>query len=69
MVQKNLYRLKLLIALVYVEGVTNVIENIRRGAWVAQPVEHLTLDFHSGHGPRVMGSSPTSGSTLSMEPG
>ena len=34
---------------------------------VAQLVEH-PLDFGSGHDPRVMGLSPTSGSTLSMEP-
>ena len=29
-----------------------------RGAWVAQSVKHLTLDFGSGHDPRVVGSSP-----------
>ena len=28
------------------------------GAWVAQMVEHPTLDFRSGHDPRTMGSSP-----------
>ena len=39
-----------------------------RGAWAAQSVEHPTLDFSSGHDPRVVGSSPTSGSVLSMEP-
>ena len=38
------------------------------GVWVAQSVEHLTLDFGSGHDPRVMGLSPTSGSMLSMKP-
>ena len=34
------------------------------GTWVAQSVECLTLDFSSGHGhdPRVVGSSPSSGS-------
>ena len=37
------------------------------GTWVAQSVEHQTLDFGSGHDPRVMGSSPTLGSTLSVE--
>ena len=37
-------------------------------AWMAQLVEHLTLDFGSGHDPRVMGSSPTLGSVLSMGP-
>ena len=39
-----------------------------RGTWVAQWVERLTLDFGSGHDPRVIGSSPTLGSVLSMEP-
>ena len=33
-----------------------------------QLVEHLTLDFSSGHGPRVMGWSPVLGSVLSREP-
>ena len=28
-----------------------------QGTWVAQLVEHLTLDFRLGHNPRVMGSS------------
>ena len=31
-------------------------------------VEHLTIDFSSDHDPRVMGSSPTSGSVLNVEP-
>ena len=35
---------------------------------MAQLVEHLTLDFVSGHDPRVVGSSPVSGSVLSVEP-
>ena len=35
---------------------------------MAQSVEHLTLDFGSGHDPRVMGSSPASGSELSVKP-
>ena len=39
-----------------------------RGAWVPQSVEHLTLDFSSGHDPRVMEWRPTSGSALSVEP-
>ena len=39
-----------------------------RVAWVAQLVECLTLDCSSGRDPRVMGSSPTSGSTLSVKP-
>ena len=25
------------------------------GAWVAQYIEHLTLDFGTGHDPRVVG--------------
>ena len=37
--------------------------------WVAQLVEHLTLDFGSGHDPWVMGSNPVSGSLLNVEPG
>ena len=39
-----------------------------RDTWVAQLVEPLTLDLGSGHGPRVTGSSPSSGSVLSVEP-
>ncbi|VFV38414.1 g-protein coupled receptor 26 [Lynx pardinus] len=39
-----------------------------RGTRVAQSVEHLTLDFGSGHNPGVVGSSPVSGSVLSVEP-
>ena len=34
-------------------------KSFSRGAWVAQPVEHPTLDFGSGHDPRVV---------LSLEP-
>lgn len=37
------------------------------GTWVAQSVEHPTLDFCSGHDRRVMGSSPVPGSVLNME--
>ena len=37
------------------------------GAWMAHLVEHLPLDFSSGHGLRVLGSNPSSGSTLSRE--
>ena len=36
-------------------------------AWVAQLVEHPTLDFSSGHDLRVVGSSPESGSMLSRK--
>ena len=38
-----------------------------RGAWLVQLVEHPALDFSSGHDPRVVGWSPTLGSTVSME--
>ena len=38
------------------------------GSWVAQSVERPTLDFSSGHDPRVVGLSPRSGSMLSIEP-
>ena len=38
------------------------------GAWVAQSVEHPTLDFGSVHDPRVLGSSAVLGSKLSVEP-
>ena len=38
------------------------------GTWVAQSVKRLTLDFNSGHDSRVVGSSSTLGSMLSMEP-
>jgi len=34
---------------------------------VAQAIKHPTLDFGSGHDPRVVGSSPTSSATLSAE--
>ena len=37
------------------------------GTWVAQSVEHQTLDFSSDHDPRVMGLSSASGSVLSVE--
>ena len=33
-------------------------EKKKGGAWVAQLVKHLTLDFHSGHDLRVVRSSP-----------
>jgi len=39
----------------------------RRGTWVAQSVECLTLDFSLGHDFRVLGSSPESGSMLSVQ--
>ena len=37
------------------------------GTWGAQSVEHPTLDFGSGHDPRVVGLSPASGSALSVD--
>ena len=37
-------------------------------AWVAQLDERLTLDFGSGYDPRVVGSSPTSDSVMSVKP-
>ena len=40
----------------------------QNSSWVAQSVEHLTLDFSSDHDLRVMRSSPVSLSVLSMEP-
>ena len=43
------------------------INKIFGGAWVAQSVKHLTLDFGSGHDLRVMRLSPSLGSTLGME--
>ena len=39
-----------------------------RDAWVAQSVECVTLDFGAGHVSGAVGSSPMSGSALSMEP-
>ena len=45
-----------------------MVKKIDWGPWVAQLVEQLTLDFGSGHDPRVMGSSPMLDSALSMEP-
>lgn len=38
------------------------------GAWVGQLVEHLTLNFGSGHGPGVLGPSPELCFMLSVEP-
>ena len=39
-----------------------------RGVWVAQSVEHPTLDFSSGRDSRIVGSSPALSSTLTVEP-
>lgn len=38
------------------------------GPWPAQSVKHLTLDFNADHDLMVWRWSPTSGSTLSVEP-
>ena len=35
---------------------------------MAQSLDHPTLDLGSGHDPRIVGSSPTLGSTLSKKP-
>lgn len=43
---------------------------LKRGVWVAQPVESLNLDFgsfSSGRKPRVVGSSPISGTWELLE--
>ena len=42
----------------------------KKGApgWLSQSVECQTLDFGSGHGPRVMGPSPVFDSVLNVEP-
>ena len=40
---------------------------IHWGTWRAQSVKHPTLDFGSGHYPRVMAWSPKSGSMLRLE--
>ena len=39
-------------------------EILSGGAWVAQVVQHPTLDLGSGDDPRGVGSSPMSGSVL-----
>jgi len=44
-----------------------LVKNLCRGAWVAQSVDHLTLDLGSGPDLGVTGSSPKSGSALSEE--
>ena len=38
-----------------------------RGTWMARAAECQTLDFGSGHNPRVGGLSPMVGSALSVE--
>ena len=37
------------------------------GAWVALLVGPLTLDFSSGHNPGAVGSSPVSGSAMTVQ--
>ena len=43
------------------------LEGRGEGAWVAQSVECLTLDFSSGHDPKVVGLSLAPGSLLSTQ--
>ena len=38
------------------------------GAWVAQLVKHLILDFSLGYDLRVLSSGPVLGSMLGVEP-
>ena len=56
----------------YFYGRTNKLKSKRlvkfRGAWMAQSIEHLTLDFSSGHDLTVMGWSLPLGSVLNMKP-
>ena len=40
-----------------------------RGAWVAQSIEHLTLDLSSGLDLRVVSSNPVLGWALGVKPG
>ena len=42
------------------------LSNCFGGAWVAQLVKHLILDFDSGNGHMVLGLACTSGSALSL---
>ena len=42
------------------------VETLEGGRGGSVPAEHQTLDLSSGHNSRVVGLSPTSGSTLSM---
>ena len=48
--------------------VSYIKENKIGGTCTAQSGGHPTLDFGSGHDPRVIGSSSASGSVMSMEP-
>ena len=54
--------------IITLEATALALKEVLRGAWVAQWLQYLTLELGSGHDPRVMRSSPVSGSTLSMEP-
>ena len=44
-----------------------LVRDPKRGAWVMQSAKYLTLGFSSGGDLRVMRSSPTVGSVLSVE--
>ena len=54
--------------LIAISAVLEIKADNFRSIWVAQSVEHPTHDFSSGHDLRTVGSSPTSGSALSVEP-
>ena len=46
----------------------NVAADYGAPGWLAQSMERLTLDFGSGHDPRVTESSSALGSALDIEP-
>ena len=45
-----------------------LLREMKRGAWVAQLIECLTLDLSSGLDLKVVSSSPALGSMLSVKP-
>ena len=49
-------------------GVNEKIKSCCRCAWEAQWVECPILGLHPDHGPTIMGSSPTLGSVLGVDP-
>ena len=50
------------------KSLLDIRKNSTRGAWIAQMVKCLILDFGSGHDLRVLRSSLVSGFMLGMEP-
>ena len=52
----------------YLKRTREVKFSVKKLEFGAQLVEHLTLDFSSGHDPRVVGLSPMLGSVLNIEP-